>query len=75
MGRQLCRYSLAVIYILLFSLIRTLIQSCDPRNALNYMSTGDKLIALGAVANQEMFDRQEEGSDNRRAALMQGQNS
>jgi len=61
--------------LMLYGLIRTLIQSCDPRNALNYMSTGDKIIALGAVANQEMFDRQEEGSDNRRAALMQGQNS
>jgi len=61
--------------LMIYGMIRALIQSCDPRNALNEMSTRDKIAALGTLAGQEMMERQQEGEDNRRTALMQGQNA
>ena len=40
---------------------------------MDNLTTGEKIAALGAVAGQEMVERQEEVKDERRAALMQGQ--
>ena len=55
-------------------LVRYFIRSLDPRNVMmDNMTTGEKIAALGAVAGQEMVERQEEVRDERRAALMQGQ--
>lgn len=60
--------------LMIYNLGRYFVRSLDPRNVMmDNMTTGEKIAALGAVAGQEMVERQEEARDERRAALMQGQ--
>ena len=52
-------------------MVRYFIRSLDPRNMMmDNLTTGEKIAALGAVAGQEMVERQ---GEERRAALLQGQ--
>jgi len=60
--------------IMIYGLCRHFVRSLDPRNVMmDNLTTGEKIAALGAVAGQEMVERQEEVKDERKAALMQGQ--
>jgi len=57
--------------IMISNMIRYFIRSLDPRNMMmDNLTTGEKIAALGAVAGQEMVERQ---GEERRAALLQGQ--
>lgn len=61
--------------LMIYGMIRYFFRSLDPRNVMmDNLTTGEKIAALGAVAGQEMVERQGEVRDERRAALMQGQN-
>lgn len=61
--------------IMISNMIRYFIRSMDPRNVMmDNMTTQEKMAAMAAVAGQEMVERQGEVRDERRAALMQGQN-